>query len=246
MCTVCMHIFKLCVRVHRGVWVCFPLFELVCTVAILLHSHSRASVKWLELMMLLKCLWAASPVERAVMPSVLQFVSVPLLLWTFGQYHILFYIPGMGTHLAKFHCCSASGCCSSYLVFLGVQVVLGGVYQGLLFLLLALSFLGYEKGFGLRCSLKCYIFNGVFICKCIVLRSVAIFHMNSRQCQESQIQTLSRFPFTHVAHNRGLSMSECSHLLEILYYNFWLGEGWHLDRACRTWCRVHGNHLAWL
>lgn len=68
-CTVCMHIFKLCACVHTEVWVCFPVFELACAVASLLHSHSRASVKLLELMMPLKCHSAGSPVERAVMPG---------------------------------------------------------------------------------------------------------------------------------------------------------------------------------
>lgn len=74
-CTVCMHIFKLCACVHTEVWVCFPVFELACAVASLLHSHSRASVKLLELMMPLKCLSAGSPVARAVMSGCLQYLS---------------------------------------------------------------------------------------------------------------------------------------------------------------------------
>lgn len=63
-----MHIFKWCVLCAQGC-VCFSQVELACAVAILLHSHSRASVKWLELMMPLKFFSPASPVAKDVMPS---------------------------------------------------------------------------------------------------------------------------------------------------------------------------------
>lgn len=129
-----IYAFKLRACAHAGV--SFPQFELVCTVAILLRSHSRASVKWLELMMLLKCLWAASPVARAVMPSPSVPYCPPLFL-TFGEYFVLFYILCV--------CAWSSGGFSPYLVFLGVLVVLDGVYLDLLFLPLVLSFLLEDK-----------------------------------------------------------------------------------------------------
>lgn len=70
MCVLYVCIYLSCVYVCTGKCECLsPLFELVCAVASLLHSHSRASVKLLELMMPLKCLSAGSPVERAVMPG---------------------------------------------------------------------------------------------------------------------------------------------------------------------------------